>query len=118
MKEYYLDYREQVRNILDALDDSSTSLRLGAVAIENLLTLARVDLDDEDEEDEEDLHQLRRVGEEHHIGAHHRFGPAWPIRAQGSAHKAQQHAYGKSQEGDLQRKPCTTHEIGQAFENG
>ncbi|APG71399.1 DUF2325 domain-containing protein [Lactobacillus delbrueckii subsp. delbrueckii] len=58
MKEYYLDYREQVRNILDALDDSSTSLRLGAVAIENLLTLARVDLDDEDEEaetgDEED----------------------------------------------------------------
>ena len=58
MKEYYLDYREQVRNILDALDDSSTSLRLGAVAIENLLALARVDLDDEDEEagtgDEED----------------------------------------------------------------
>ncbi|APG73297.1 DUF2325 domain-containing protein [Lactobacillus delbrueckii subsp. jakobsenii ZN7a-9 = DSM 26046] len=58
MKEYYLDYREQVRNILDALDDSSTYLRLGAVAIENLLTLARVDLDDEDEEaetgDEED----------------------------------------------------------------
>jgi hypothetical protein len=52
MKEYYLDYREQVRNILDALDDSSTSLRLGAVAIENLLTLARVDLDDEDEEAE------------------------------------------------------------------
>lgn len=43
---------------MDALDDSSTSLRLGAVAIENLLTLARVDLDDEDEEaetgDEED----------------------------------------------------------------
>ena len=54
MKEYYLDYREQVRNILDALDDSSTSLRLGAVAIENLLTLARVDLDDEDEEDSDD----------------------------------------------------------------
>lgn len=58
MKEYYLDYREQVRNILDALDDSSTSLRLGAVAIENLLTLAKIDLDDEDEEtetgDEED----------------------------------------------------------------
>ncbi|MBT9010867.1 DUF2325 domain-containing protein [Lactobacillus delbrueckii subsp. bulgaricus] len=54
MREYYLDYREQVRNILDALDDSSTSLRLGAVAIENLLTLARVDLDDEDEEDSDD----------------------------------------------------------------
>ena len=58
MKEYYLDYREQVRNILDALDDSSTSLRLGAVAIENLLTLAKIDLDEEDEEtetgDEED----------------------------------------------------------------
>ncbi|MFV4933646.1 DUF2325 domain-containing protein [Lactobacillus delbrueckii] len=54
MKEYYLDYREQVRNILDALDDSSTSLRLGAVAIENLLTLARVELDDEDEEDSDD----------------------------------------------------------------
>lgn len=54
MKEYYLDYREQLRNILDALDDSSTSLRLGAVAIENLLTLARVDLDDEDEEDSDD----------------------------------------------------------------
>ncbi|XJZ29642.1 DUF2325 domain-containing protein [Lactobacillus delbrueckii subsp. bulgaricus] len=54
MKEYYLDYREQVRNILDALDDSSTSLRLGAVAIENLLTLARVDLDDEDEENSDD----------------------------------------------------------------
>lgn len=54
MKEYYLDYREQVRNILDALDDSSTSLRLGAVAIENLLTLARVDLDDEGEEDSDD----------------------------------------------------------------
>ncbi len=54
MKEYYLDYREQVRNILNALDDSSTSLRLGAVAIENLLTLARVDLDDEDEEDSDD----------------------------------------------------------------
>ncbi|MCD5534208.1 DUF2325 domain-containing protein [Lactobacillus delbrueckii] len=54
MKEYYLDYREQVRNILDALEDSSTSLRLGAVAIENLLTLARVDLDDEDEEDSDD----------------------------------------------------------------
>lgn len=54
MKEYYLDYREQVRNILDALDDSSTSLRLGAVAIENLLTLARVDLDDEDEEESDD----------------------------------------------------------------
>lgn len=52
MKEYYLDYCEQVRNILDALDDSSTSLRLGAVAIENLLTLARVHLDDEDEEAE------------------------------------------------------------------
>ncbi|MGM9906309.1 DUF2325 domain-containing protein [Lactobacillus sp.] len=52
MKEYYLDYREQVQNILDALDDSSTSLRLGAVAIENLLALARVDLDDDNEEDE------------------------------------------------------------------
>lgn len=57
MKEYYLDYREQVRNILDALDESSTSLRLGAVAIENLLTLAKIDLDDDEEAeagDEED----------------------------------------------------------------
>lgn len=65
MKEYYLDYREQVRNILDALDDSSTSLRLGAVAIENLLTLARVDLDDEDEEAEtEDKRQVKIIRHE------------------------------------------------------
>lgn len=53
MKEYYLDYREQVRNILEALDDRSTSLRLGAVAIENLLTLARVELDDDEEVEDE-----------------------------------------------------------------
>ncbi|GHV98530.1 hypothetical protein lacNasYZ03_00440 [Lactobacillus nasalidis] len=52
MNEYYLDYREQVKNVLDALDDSSTSLRLGAIAIENLLNLARVELDEEDEDEE------------------------------------------------------------------
>ena len=50
MSELFLDYREQVQKILDELDDTQTSLRLGAVAIKSLLELAQVEYDSDQDE--------------------------------------------------------------------
>ena len=54
MSELFLDYREQVQKILDELDDTQTSLRLGAVAIKSLLELAQVEYDSDQDGDDDD----------------------------------------------------------------